>query len=192
MRKIPRAALSLAFACAFFAMGASTADAQLQLGLRGAGFTLGFVDPEGADAALALGVFVDAGRVGSHIALEPYMDFWTKSEDFFGGGEVSARDITLGAKGKWMFSALDKGLQPYAGLGLGMHFTHASVTTPDFGFPGSAETYDDSNVKLGVDFGGGITAPVRNVELRGEMWYTLVSDWSQLSARFGVMWPFGG
>ena len=168
----------------------SAVPAQMQLGLRGAGFTVGFVSPEDTDSVIGVGFFVDMGTVANNISLEPYLDFWSRSEDVIGGGEVSVRDMTLGARAKYVFTPSGSELRPFAGAGLGLHFAHAEITTPDFGF--GTVSFDDSDTKLGLDIGGGIAAPFDRFELRGELWYSAVSDFSQLALRLGVMWPFGG
>jgi opacity protein-like surface antigen len=168
----------------------AAAPAQTQLGLRGAGFTVGFVSPEDVDSVIGIGFFADMGTITDNIRLEPYLDFWSKSEDVIGGGEVSVRDMTLGARGKYVFTLAGSEMRPFAGAGLGLHFARAESTTPDFGF--GTVSVDDSDTKLGLDFGGGVTAPFSSFELRGELWYSAVSDFSQLALRFGVMWPFGG
>jgi len=166
------------------------ASAQMQLGLRGAGFTVDFVSPEDTDTSIGIGLFADMGSITNQIVLEPYIGFWSKSEDGIGGAEASVRDMIIGARGKYEFSLAGSEMRPFAGAGLGIHFARAEFTTPDFGF--GTISASDSRTKLGLDLGGGISAPFDRFELRGEMWYSVVSDLNQLAFRFGVMWPMGG
>jgi opacity protein-like surface antigen len=169
----------------------SAAPAQMQLGLRGAGVSLAFVSPEDADSAIGFGFFADMGMITNNITVEPYLDYWSKSEDVIGGGAFSVRDMTLGARGKYVFALANSTMRPFAGAGLGLHFARAEITTPDFGL-GVSETFEDSDMKVGLDIGGGVMAPFDRFELRGELWYSAVSDFSNLALRVGMMWPFGG
>lgn len=171
-----------------FTVGGASAGSQV--GLRGAGFSVAFVDPDGADTSIGIGVFADLGHLTNNIVLEPYFGYWSNSEDFFDGSEISIRDAILGARGKYEFAVSGSSLRPFAGAGLGLHFARAEVSIPDFGF--GPQYYEDSDTKLGFDLGGGVSAPLNSFELRGEIWYSAVDDLSQVALRFGIMWPFGG
>jgi outer membrane protein W len=76
-------------------------------------------------------VFADMGRITNNIMLEPRMDYWSKSEGAF-GAEASIRDLSVGARAKYLFETSNPKIQPFAGVGLGMHFLKAEVTVPGF------------------------------------------------------------
>jgi hypothetical protein len=160
-------------------------DSGARLGFRAIGGSLGFVDPEGADGTMLLGVFADMGRITPRIALEPRIDYWSKSEESF-GARASVRDVIVGARAKYLFETSNPKLQPFAGAGLALHFLHSEVSVPvPPGFP--AINADDSATKLGLDIGGGVSTPLGlRSDLMGELWYGIVSDVSQLSLRVGV------
>ena len=53
-------------------------------------------------------------------------------------------------------------------------------------------TIEDSQTRLGLDLGGGLSAPVSNqVDFLGEAWFGLVSDVNQFSLKVGAMYKFG-
>jgi opacity protein-like surface antigen len=183
-----RIVLSLTLAaCALVATGAA---AQTDLGLKGIGASVGYVSPEDIDGTFGFGVLADCGTITPRIGLETRLDYWSKSEDAF-GTEASVRDIILGARGKYFFEVANPRVRPFAGAGLGLHFLKSEVTIPAmFGFP--AETYEDSETKLGLDIGGGIGTPVGpKTELTGEAWYGIVSDVSQFSLRVALNYRLG-
>jgi hypothetical protein len=111
------------------------------------------------------------------------------------GIETSARDIVLGAKGKWIFPTTNPRIRPFAGGGLGIHFLHAEVNIPDqwiggFLIPGMS--LEDDSVKLGLDFGGGMNVTLNEkTDFVGEIWYGVVSDINQLSLKVGVLYKLG-
>jgi len=169
---------------------ATSAAAQADMGFKGAGLEIGIVSPQDIDATFGVGVFADWGTMMPQLALESYFDFWAKTQSMSPYGEAYARDTVLGARAKYLFPMQNTPIQPFVGGGLGMHFLYAEVTVPDqtiggIFFPGAS--YDDSNVKLGLDLGGGIMGDISpNAYLMGEMWYTVVSDVNQLSVKFGL------
>ncbi|MDH3215363.1 MAG: outer membrane beta-barrel protein [Candidatus Krumholzibacteria bacterium] len=186
------AMLAIVCTCAF---ASSQAIAQADLGLKGAGVEVGMVSPEDLDATVGFGLFVDLGTIAPQFMLEGYFDFWKTSEDLSGLGEASARDIALGAKGKWIFRTSNPRIRPFAGGGLGLHFLHAEVDIPDqliSGFLIPGMTIEDDSVKLGLDFGGGMNVTLNErTDFIGELWYGVVSDVNQLSLKVGVLYKLG-
>jgi hypothetical protein len=63
----------------------------------------------------------------------------------------------LGGKVKYMFQTTNPTIQPYAGAGLGLHILDLHGETPPMYFGGSllfpGQSYDDTDVKLGLDLG---------------------------------------
>jgi opacity protein-like surface antigen len=176
----------LASICTLVSQNAMAGD----LGFKSLGVSVGMVSPEDLDATFGAGVFMNHGFVTPEIKLESRIDFWSKSEDL-GFGEVSVRDIAVGARGKYMFPTSGRVL-PFAGAGLGLHFLNAKVDVPPQ-FPGDPGTsVEDSDTKLGVDIGGGLEMPMNpKTDFVAEAWYGIVSDFSQFSLRVGMAWKLG-
>jgi len=147
------------------------------LGFKGIGFDAGLVDPEGASSTIGFGAFADLGNIAPDVRLSSHLGYWNKSENEF-GAEASVRDISIGARARYMFHVSSPKVQPYAGAGLGLHFFHTKAEFGGF----SAE---DSATKLGLDLGGGVATPVSpKTDLFGELWYT-VADLNQFAMKAG-------
>ncbi len=170
---------------------ASSAMAQADLGLKNVGVALGFVNAEELDGTFSVGILANHGTIAPRIGLESHLDYWSKSEDDF-GTEVSVRDITIGVRAKYLFEVANPRVQPFAGVGVGLHFLGAEVTTPPIGgFPGTSS--DDSETRLGIDLGGGLTTPIGpKTDFLAEAWYGIVEDVNQFSLRAGMVWKLGG
>ena len=158
-------------------------------GFKRIGGALAMVGPEEIDATLGFGVFADLGTVAPNIGLEARLDYWSQSEETF-GFDASVRDVTLGVRGKYYFDVDHPNLRPFVGAGLGMHFLNAEVEVPTG--PGTSTTVDDSETRVGLDFGGGIRTSVSPVlDLHAEGWYGIVSDVNQFSLRVGMSYRLG-
>ena len=185
-----RFALVLTLACVVGALATPAAHAEPKLGLESIGASIGMVSPENLGSTFGLGAFAHLGTIMPDLALETRIDFWSKSENSF-GFETSVSDITLGARVKYMFTLEGTPIRPFAGGGLGLHFLHTEATIPPF-FGGPALTTSGSDTRLGLDLGGGFTAPVSpRSDLVGEAWYGVVSDFSQLALRVGLSYKLG-
>jgi opacity protein-like surface antigen len=184
-----RHALLLTFAlCAILCRSAS---AQTNLGLQGVGAAAGIVSPDNLDTTFGIGAFADMGVIVPRLHLEPRIDFWSDSEDVFGGGGFSVRDITLGARVKYYFPVANPKLKPFAGGGLGLNFFHVELEMMD-PFTGGTMTSTDSSTKLGLDLGGGLATPLSlSTHFVAELWYGAVSDFSHLTLRVGVLHALG-
>ena len=183
---------AIVLALAFCALASQSAMAQSDLGFKGIGAAVGVVSPEEMDATFGIGMIVDHGTIIPELGLESRLDYWSKSEGSF-GSEVSVRDVTVGTRGKYYFDLTNSSIRPFVGTGLGLHFLNAEVTvSPPPGFPGQPVTVEDSSTKLGLDLGGGVAAPVGpRTNLIAEMWYGIVSDFSQFSLRVGMSYKLG-
>jgi opacity protein-like surface antigen len=180
------------FACVFVLLvWVSVAGAQANLGLNGVGVRVGMANAENLDAALAFGVFTDLGLFHPSVSFETYLTYWSQSEGVAGFSEVSFRDVALGAKAEYMFALASPTVKPFVGGGLSLHFLHTEVAmeTLTFGaltIPGV--TTGASDTKLGLDLGGGVRAGVSDkVDVIGEVWYTMVSDFNQLGFQAGLL-----
>jgi len=175
-------------------LSAQNARAQSDIGFKRLGVSAGLVNVEDVDATVGFGVFADLGTMSPTLRLEPYLDYWSKSEDVTGGGEASVRDVVLGARGRYMFETTSN-VHPFAGAGLGLHFVRAEVDIPEQNFGGfiiPAQHVEDSSTKLGLDVGGGIETPLNaTTDFIAQGWYTFVSDVAQLSLKVGLSWRMG-
>ena len=116
----------------------------------------------------------------------PGIEWWrnsTKVESY----ELSAerRDITLACDARYTFTF--KNVEPYLGLGFGMHFLNTEVSAPTLGLA-SAE---NSLIKGGVSGTAGLLFPVGSkfqnlIELK----YHHVTDYRQYKLNFGITYGF--
>jgi opacity protein-like surface antigen len=177
-------------AAAIGVMSSQQAVGQSSIGFRSVGASVAYVSPQDLDGTFGFGALADLGRITPQIALEPRIEYWSKSQEAF-GAKASLSDIAVGARAKYFFEVANPKIRPFAGAGLGLHFlkAEASVTVP--GFP--TITADESTTKVGVDFGGGMeTSLSPKVDFQAALWYGIVSNASQLSLRVGLSQKFGG
>jgi len=172
-------------------LGASAASAQANLGFKGVGVRVGYVNPENIDATFAFGVFTDLGTFHPNVSFETYMNYWSKSMDAYGFGETKFRDIIVGAKAEYLFNVASPKVRPFVGAGLSLHFLHGEVsiaplTVGTLTIPGTS--VDTSDTKLGLDFGGGLRAGLSpTIDFVGEAGFSLVSDVSQFGISAGIL-----
>jgi hypothetical protein len=180
--------------CCLCALVASNATAQSDLGFKGAGLAVGFVNPEDMDATVGFGALLNLGTIVPKVMLDAHVDYWSTSEGQY-GIEASLRDIAVGARAKYLIDVPSSRIRPFAGGGLSLHFVNAEVTIPEQDvmgviIPGSSVS--DSSTKLGLDLGGGFYAPIGpRMNFMTEMWAVVVSDVNQLSFRVGVLYNLG-
>jgi opacity protein-like surface antigen len=162
------------------------AMAEGNLGLRAAGVQVGMVNPEDVDATLGFGAFADWGSLTPNIKLVSHLDYWSKSEGSAPFGEATIRDVALSMRGKYMFPVSSSTFQPFAGVGIGLHFLNAKVEVP--GFP----AIEDGTTKIGFDFGGGFSRPINpRMDFQAETWYGVVDGFNQFSLKGGLAFKLG-
>jgi hypothetical protein len=182
---------SLLVALAVSAVTCGSAVADTDIGFKSAGVAVGVVSPDDVDATFGFGVFADLGNIAPRLRLEPRADYWSQTEDVVGGGEVSVRDIAVGARGKYYFPIKNSKMQLFGGSGLGVHFVKAEVAVFD-PFSGGTMSVEESSTKVGLDLGGGLLAPLNgSTSFLGELWYSIVSDVSHFQLRVGLSHAFG-
>ena len=180
--KKPIVVLAVVSICAVVSQSAM---AQSHLGMRGLGAQVGIVGADNMDASAGFGAMANHGMLTPNIRLMSHVDYWSKSQDGPSGSTATLSDITLGARGEYLFSTSSK-FMPFVGTGLGMHFLNAKVEMP--GTPDMT----DGTTKLGLDFGGGFTTPMNpRTQFRSEMWYGIVSDYNQWSLKVGLEFKLG-
>ncbi|MEE9270933.1 MAG: outer membrane beta-barrel protein [Candidatus Krumholzibacteria bacterium] len=168
---------------------ATDTHAGANLGMRGVGGRLSFVNPQDIDGTIGFDLIADFGTLRPQLALEATLDYWSSEED---RGSVSndVRDIALGARLKHTFNVTNARVRPYVAGGLALHFIRTEVPAMLIGgvpIPGT----DDSDTKLGLDLAGGVgykTSP--NLFVVGELRFRLVSDVPQAVLAGGVVYWF--
>jgi hypothetical protein len=173
----------------------ANASAQANLALRGIGLKAGLVAPDNVDTTVGFGLIFDLGTVAPQFALESYAGYWSQGESAY-GVEAGVSDYSFGGKVKYMFTTSNPTIQPYAGAGLGLHVLDLHGETPPLYFGGSlmfpGTSYDDTQVKLGMDLGGGIKIDRGNTfAFIADSWFSIVSDVSQFSLMVGAVYMFG-
>ncbi len=180
----------------FCTVASQNAWAASNLGMRSAGFDVGYVDPENVPGTMGFGAFANMGNLSPDIRLQPHLGYWSKSEEAF-GSKATISDIAFSTRGLYMFHMTSPKFQPYAGAGLGIHFVHAKVSTAAQDLGGGliipAMEASDTSTKLGLDMGGGFTTPLsQKTDFTLDLWYTAVSDVGHLSLKAGISFDLGG
>jgi hypothetical protein len=159
-----------------------TAQADVGLGFRGLGGSIGLVDPEDASSALLIGIHVDAGHIVRNVRLIPSVSYWNVGTDI-GPYSADISDLAFNADINVDFPLQGGRLTPYLGGGLGVNFLKFDSNAPGVG------SADDT--KLGINVLGGIRNDVMpNLALFGELRYTFVSDANQLKVLGGFTYKF--
>ena len=180
--KKPVLMLALISICSVASQSAMAAS---HLGLHEIGAQVGIVGAENMDATPGFGILANHGMMSPNLRLVSHLDYWSKSEDGPYGSTASVSDVALGARGEYLFPT-PSNFMPFVGAGLGVHFLNAKVELP--GYP----DMEDGSTKLGLDLGGGFTTPMNaRTEFRSEMWYGIVSDYSQWSLKAGLNFKLG-
>jgi opacity protein-like surface antigen len=184
----------LGISLAILALGlASTAAlAEADLGVKGVGAHLDYVDPEGGDGVIGFGGLVELGTIAPNIHLEGNVDYWSDSQTVV-YSKVSIRDIAIGGTVTYYFAGDPNApMQYYAGGGLGLHMLNAKATYDGPYNEYFAGEYDNSDTKLGIDLVGGTRYALSSpFELLGELRYRLVSDSNQFELRAGAVYKLG-
>jgi hypothetical protein len=143
-------------AFAFILISACGADAanKSNIGFKGIGPRLGFVDPEGVlDGTAEFGVVFEFGEFVPQLHWDGSVSFWSSGRNYYDNHHNDyrynwkLRDFVLRSgvnyhflKGEWV---------PYAGGGLGLHFF-------SWDYSGAPDYSNTSDTKLGLYIDGGI------------------------------------
>jgi len=165
-------------------------EIRAQVSLTGGGAKLFFVDPEGIESAIGIGLFADLGEVLNRTRLEAHLDYWSKSYEFgVDAGSSSFRDIAISAMAKYMMDSPRPELRPFIGGGLSLHVFRSKITAKYFTEP---ESISKSEAKIGIDLGGGAFYAINpQIELLAELKFRLVSDINQLMITVGALYNLG-
>lgn len=150
--------------------------AEADLGMRGAGGSLGLVDIE-FGSTVGFGGLLELGEISPNVCLEANLDYWSKSYDLGWFGKNSISDFALGGTVKYDLGDEDATARWYVGGGLGMHFLSTNIASAS---------------RVGLDLlGGARFGQSESMKYFGELRYRVVSDWTQLCLRAGAVFYFG-
>jgi hypothetical protein len=115
-------------ACILLSACCTVASAKSDIGFKGIGPRIGYVDPEGAlDGTVEFGVAFEFGEFARHLNWDGSVSFWSTGRDYqyYTGNQWhkygwTLRDIVLRSGVNYHF--LEGEWVPYAGGGLGLHF----------------------------------------------------------------------
>ncbi|MBK6765077.1 MAG: hypothetical protein IPG71_01855 [bacterium] len=129
--------------------------ADSDIGVKGIGLRLGYVDPESEySGTVLLGAFADLGTITDKLYVDASLTYWSSDWDYNYydyDWTVSLTDIALRGGVKYHFSEGE--WEPYAGGGLAMHFYSASYESPS-GYSWSYSGADGSD--FGIYICGGV------------------------------------
>lgn len=125
------------------------------LGFKGIGPRIGFVDPQGAlDGTAEVGVVFDFGELAPRLKLDGSASFWSTGRNYryyngnhYEGYDWTVRDLILRAGVNYRF--LEGEWIPYAGGGIGMHFY-------SWDYNGAPYYSNNSDTQFGIYLDGGI------------------------------------
>ena len=158
------------------------------IGFKGANLRVGYVMPEDPiEATIGFGGGVDLGTITDNIGLGVVVFYWSKSYEV-ATAEWKYSDLAIKLHGKYMFP-MEK-FTPYIGGGIGFH-----MYTFEWDQPASAwwpaQTYDDTETKIGFHFLGGLEYPFNEkISLIVEAEYDL-ADLDQFIIGGGIAMKFG-
>lgn len=128
---------------------ASTAPILTQGPFAGVEFLTSTVFQEGQTSfsGMALRTRMHHSRLVQQVEFLPTIEYWQTNVSAL-GFRTTRRDATLGGFARWMFPS-SRAFHPYLGAGLGVHFLHSAVESPDL-------KLDDDVVRGAVAAMGGL------------------------------------
>lgn len=174
------------------------------LGLRGIGVELIYVDPTQNEGALGVGGRLDLGFLGPNVRLIPRVGYWKADVNASSVLELEAQleevsdlepgTINLGQiqRSAWVvgidlqYVASVSQISPYLGVGIDVYALN------DDGDAITGTFLDDAVVTAGVSAVGGLELQLSpGWSAYGEFRATAVTDASSLGGAFGVLYRFG-
>lgn len=130
---------------------ATPALAQSDIGLKGIGPRLGYVDPESSlDGTLVIGGDVQLGEFVPQLKWDASLSYWRSEQDWsFAGYHYNWSLSDLAVRSGVNYHFLEGDWEPYAGGGLGLHFY-------SWDHDGAVVADDDSETEFGVYIDGGV------------------------------------
>jgi hypothetical protein len=172
---------------AVLAGGALAASHGTDIGFKGIGGHVGFVDPEWYGSTVTLGAVADLGTFVPQLHWDASLSWWSSSYDYWPGYSATLSDIVLRSGVKYHF--IQGEWEPYAGGGLGLHFYSTSVETPHGGTYYAYHGSDDTD--FGFYLVGGVAHPFTN-QLTGTGEVQLdFEDVDLFTIQFGLIYQLG-
>ena len=161
------------------------AMAQTDIGFKGIGGRLGYVDPDGPDGTILFGVVADLGTWVPQLHWDASIAYWSSGEEG-PGWDASWSDLAFRSTVKYHF--IEGPWEPYAGGGIGLHMISFSY---DYNGPGYPGDYDDSESDFALVVLGGVEHKF-NAQWKGsaELMFDF-GDAEQTSIQFNVIYMLG-
>ncbi len=163
------------------------AFAATNIGLKGIGGRVGFVDPELGDGTFTLGVVADMGTWTDNLPWEIAITYWSTGEDingYAGSYEWNYTNIAIRNTVAYHFE-LDKNLFVYPGAGLGLNLYSFDWNGPN------GSKFDDSETDLTLIILGGLQFPITgNWHGQAELQFD-IGDPDQTTAQFDFIYELG-
>ncbi len=160
-------------------VGFSSANAESDIGFKGIGGRLGYVDIDNWDGTFNLGVVADLGTWMESLKWDGSIEYWASTESAYGF------DLTvsgLAFRSGVLYEFMQDKIRPRAGGGLGLHMISAEIATP-------IGTADDSESKFGFYLQGGVETDLSD-KLRGaaDIRLDMVEDADQTHIMFTLIY----
>ncbi len=146
-----------------------------------------YVSPSDLDGTIGFGAVADLGSLTPMFGLQVSADYWSSNLSNLDGWDLN--DFVIGARTRYNLAIDNPAFVPFLTAGLAMHFFSWDIPESITTLPGySANQYDDSETKLGLDLGGGLQF---HNNFFVEAQYRLVSDVDQLTIGGGFTFNLG-
>jgi opacity protein-like surface antigen len=155
----------IAVICTLMLLGFTFSDSDAQIGFKGVGAHLGYVDAEGIDGTIMFGGHVNLGEIIPGLSLVPSVDYWKKSASEL-GIDVDFSQLSVNANVAYALP-VGESINVMAIGGIAWVRVKADVSVSGFG---SASGTDSG---IGLNLGGIVSVPVSdNLSVGGGIIYT--------------------
>jgi opacity protein-like surface antigen len=167
-----------------------SAEAKTDLGFNSIGVKVGYLKPEDPiDGTIGFGAQANFGTITTNVALDGFVEYWSKKYDLGFGYDASFSEFVIGAMLKYYFP-MNSSLKPYVGAGLAMHFGSAKTDVPNY-FGGGTTSVSATSSDIGVPIVGGAELNLSpKLNGFGEVKYA-ATDLSYFGIFVGVNYLFG-
>ncbi len=157
----------------------SFSDSSAQIGFKGVGAHLGYVDADGVDGTIMFGGHVNLGEIIPGLSLVPSVDYWKKSEDVF-GTDVDFSQLSVNANVAYALPVSESINVMAVG---GLSWVRLKADVSGLG--------SDTDSGIGLNLGGIVSFPMSdNLSLGGGIIYT--TEGKQLKIVGGFTFWLGG
>jgi hypothetical protein len=190
-------ALALALAVPAFAQGGNASTpVPGQAGTSDSGYggisgidamtTTVFSQGQSSFSGIAARIRIQSSRLMPNIEFLPGIEYWRQKNEVSSYNiRTSRSDATLSFVTRWTF--LREHWQPYAGLGVAVHFLDEKADAPDYG----VVELHNSTVRGGYVLEGGVNFTIsETISNFLELEYHGVTDYGQTKFNAGVSWNF--